>query len=186
MERWYDRALAPGPLGVVQAFVNSADIEDREEGLGSADELRAWLAEHGLLDPETPVDETDVLRVVTLREALRELMRANNGAVPDPAALAALDREVEAVGLRHSFGPDGGATLQAEAPGIGGAVGALLRIVLAAVANGSWSRLKACHRDQCRWAFYDASKNRGGRWCRMAVCGNRAKTRAYRRRQRGG
>ncbi|MGH2778535.1 MAG: CGNR zinc finger domain-containing protein, partial [Actinomycetota bacterium] len=31
-------------------------------------------------------------------------------------------------------------------------------------------------------AFYDHSKNRSGKWCTMRVCGNRAKTRAYRER----
>jgi predicted RNA-binding Zn ribbon-like protein len=32
--------------------------------------------------------------------------------------------------------------------------------------------------------FYDRSKNRSGRWCVMAECGNRAKVRAYRERER--
>jgi predicted RNA-binding Zn ribbon-like protein len=47
--------------------------------------------------------------------------------------------------------------------------------------DGSWSRLKACR--QCGWAFYDYSRNRSGSWCSMQLCGNRTKTRAYRRRQ---
>jgi len=37
--------------------------------------------------------------------------------------------------------------------------------------------------DDCRWAFYDSSKNRGGTWCRMEECGNRVKNRRYRDRQ---
>ena len=36
----------------------------------------------------------------------------------------------------------------------------------------------------CRWAFYDGSKNRSGRWCDMASCGNRMKARAFRERAR--
>ena len=51
-----------------------------------------------------------------------------------------------------------------------------------AVADGSWSRLKACRSETCRWAFFDAARNRSRAWCDMAVCGNRAKARAYRRR----
>ena len=39
--------------------------------------------------------------------------------------------------------------------------------------DGTWGRLKACAEDGCRWAFYDASRNQSGRWCSMAVCGNR-------------
>ena len=34
----------------------------------------------------------------------------------------------------------------------------------------------------CRWAFYDYSRNRSASWCSMQLCGNRTKTRAYRRR----
>jgi predicted RNA-binding Zn ribbon-like protein len=51
-------------------------------------------------------------------------------------------------------------------------------------ATGEWSRLKTCARESCRWVFYDASRNRSGRWCSMQVCGNREKTAAYRARNR--
>ena len=45
----------------------------------------------------------------------------------------------------------------------------------------AWSKsVKACQADDCHWAFYDSSRNRSGRWCDMAVCGNREKVRAYR------
>jgi predicted RNA-binding Zn ribbon-like protein len=52
--------------------------------------------------------------------------------------------------------------------------------VAAAAADGTWERAKACRADDCRWAFYDQSRNRSARWCDMAVCGNRTKVRAYR------
>ena len=57
-------------------------------------------------------------------------------------------------------------------------------IVQRAIVDGTWARLKACRWDTCQWAFYDTSKNRSGSWCSMAVCGNRAKAAAYRRRRR--
>jgi predicted RNA-binding Zn ribbon-like protein len=47
--------------------------------------------------------------------------------------------------------------------------------------DGSWSRLKACR--NCCWSFYDYSPNRSATWCSMQLCGNRKKTRAYRRRR---
>ncbi|MFI7544479.1 CGNR zinc finger domain-containing protein [Actinoplanes sp. NPDC049599] len=37
----------------------------------------------------------------------------------------------------------------------------------------------------CRSVFYDRSKNGSKTWCSMEVCGNRNKTRSYRRRQAG-
>jgi predicted RNA-binding Zn ribbon-like protein len=65
---------------------------------------------------------------------------------------------------------------------VAAALGAILAIVYQSMADGTWSRLKACRSDTCQWAFYDTSKNRSAHWCTMAVCGNRAKARAYRRR----
>ncbi len=58
--------------------------------------------------------------------------------------------------------------------------------VLAAAARlteaGRWSRVKLCASETCRWAFVDESRNRSRTWCSMAVCGNRAKARAFRAR----
>ena len=58
----------------------------------------------------------------------------------------------------------------------------MLAIVAAAQAEGTWERLKSCPASDCRWAFYDKSRNRSAVWCNMAVCGNRAKVRSYRER----
>jgi predicted RNA-binding Zn ribbon-like protein len=60
----------------------------------------------------------------------------------------------------------------------------MLATVFRAMSDGSWSRMKACGNPDCRWAFYDSSKNRSGRWCEMASCGNRMKARAFRERAR--
>jgi predicted RNA-binding Zn ribbon-like protein len=59
----------------------------------------------------------------------------------------------------------------------------LLIAVQAAVADGTWKRLKICADDECGWAFFDASKNQSRNWCEWG-CGNRAKTRSYRARRR--
>jgi hypothetical protein len=70
-----------------------------------------------------------------------------------------------------------------------GAPGRILGIVLAAIADGQWARLKAC--PDCRWVFYDHTRNGGKRWCLMyaggprgRACGTIAKVRRYRERQR--
>jgi predicted RNA-binding Zn ribbon-like protein len=60
------------------------------------------------------------------------------------------------------------------------AVAGLLTAIDRAERDQTWERLKVCARDTCRWAFYDASRNRSGRWCSMAGCGNHIKMkRAY-------
>ncbi len=46
-------------------------------------------------------------------------------------------------------------------------------------------RVKECAQDDCRWIFFDESKNRSRRWCVMDDCGNRAKARRHYRRTRG-
>jgi hypothetical protein len=62
----------------------------------------------------------------------------------------------------------------------------LLGAVAEAVASGTWDRLKICRNPECRWAYYDHSRNRSRAWCSMAVCGNRAKARAFRTRAADG
>ena len=62
------------------------------------------------------------------------------------------------------------------------AIDEVVRTVVAAMLDGSWQRLKAC--PNCHWSFYDYSPNRSATWCSMQLCGNRKKTRDYRRRRR--
>jgi predicted RNA-binding Zn ribbon-like protein len=66
---------------------------------------------------------------------------------------------------------------------VDGALARLAAVVIDAMHDGTWSRLKPCRHD-CRWLFYDHSTKRSGTWCTMSVCGNRLKARAYRRRHR--
>lgn len=70
-----------------------------------------------------------------------------------------------------------------------GLSGEIVVICLAALSSGEWSRLKAC--PDCRWVFYDHSRNGSKRWCLMTAggpdgrsCGSIAKVRAFRARQR--
>jgi predicted RNA-binding Zn ribbon-like protein len=58
----------------------------------------------------------------------------------------------------------------------------ILGAVLTAVADGTWSRMKACAAQDCQYAFYDHTRNRSARWCDVAGCGVRARMRSYRRR----
>lgn len=48
---------------------------------------------------------------------------------------------------------------------------------------GPLDRIGRC--PSCRWLFVDISKNRQRRWCSMATCGSRDKSRHYYRRARG-
>jgi predicted RNA-binding Zn ribbon-like protein len=77
-----------------------------------------------------------------------------------------------------------GSVLAPRGDGVAAAVGRVLAAVHAAMADGSWARLKACRARDCEWAFIDNAKNRSRAWCSMRVCGNREKVRSYRERTR--
>ena len=70
------------------------------------------------------------------------------------------------------------------ASGVDGYLAGVLSTLVTSIADGSWSRMKSCRNDTCRWLFYDQSRNRSGTWCTMAICGSRMKARAYRARRR--
>lgn len=173
---------APGELELVRAFVNTVDLEDGAEELSDPPALARWLAARGLLPGGSRVGPADLRRALELREALRTLLQRNNGGPSVPRAADALDAASRAAGLAVRFGPEG-ARLEAAAGGAPGALGRLLAAAAAAMADGTWERLKACRSETCAWAFYDRSKNRSRAWCSMAVCGNRTKVKAYRRRR---
>jgi len=179
------REAAPGPLALVQAFANTVASEGvlHWEAFADPDALRSWLVSWGLLAEGEPVAEADVVRAKEVREALRALLAANNGGGVDPAAVEALNRAAERAMLGVRFGADGRAALESGAGGVDGAIGKVLAAAHAGMEEGTWGRLKSCANGGCAWAFYDRSRNRSGRWCSMEVCGNRTKTRAYRRRK---
>ena len=181
------REAAPEPLALVQAFANTVAEEGhfRWEAIGDPDSLRSWLSRRGLLADGERVGEADVARAKEVRKALRSLLAANNGREADAAAIRALNLATERARLTVRFGADGRATLEPGAGGVDGALGRVLAAVHASMEEGIWGRLKSCANATCGWAFYDRSKNRSGRWCSMEVCGNRTKTRAYRRRRQG-
>ncbi|MFI8189920.1 CGNR zinc finger domain-containing protein [Streptomyces sp. NPDC085946] len=162
-----ERSAAPGGLALVQALVNTLDVESGADALDTAEgRARLGLAE----------DAVDGAR--ELRESLRAALLAHAGHPPH--------REVTPLGVLLAGAPllvriderDGSAAL---APADGRP---LLSRVAAAVAEalvaGTWTRLKACQAADCHWAYYDRSPAGRGRWCSMQVCGARAKMRRYR------
>jgi len=175
---------APGRLELVRRFLNTADFENETDELETPDGARRWLVAQRLLARNARVGEGERIKLFELRDGLRALAWANNGAPVGREALAGLNRLASTASIGALFDESGDVRLVVDRGDVDRAVSALLAIVWEAIRDGSWSRLKACRGERCGWAFYDASRNRVGTWCSMAVCGNRAKTRAYRIRQR--
>jgi predicted RNA-binding Zn ribbon-like protein len=175
-----DRPTAPGTLRLVQAFVNTVDREHGPDLFDDVSGLAAWL-EHHLLAAD--VREADLAPARDVREALRALLLANNGEPHDAGAREVLERAARRARLEATFPPDG-AALVPRASGVDAAVGRILAAAFAALVDGRWTRLKACPREVCGWAFYDRSTNASATWCSMQVCGGRVKAGAYYRRRR--
>ena len=167
-------------LQLVADFVNTVDLENDEETLVDSRALGDWLRTRGLWHGRTT--RADLDEALHVREALRELLRANNECEAE-ATGAAQRLTAAAARLRVDvcFVDSGGVRITARS----GGVAPVLAAAGQAMVDGTWQRLKACRSDTCRWAFVDLARNRSRHWCSMETCGNREKARAFRKRRRG-
>jgi len=166
-------------VGLLQDFLNTADIESETDLVATPASLREWLARRGLVPRAAELGAAEHARVLELRERLRDALEAITHGTSPRAAFTQLNSIAARVPLRVRF--DDAAHLEParrDAP----ALGPILAAVYDALGDEALVRLKVCRNDACRWAFYDTSRNRSGVWCTMAICGNRQKGRVYRRR----
>jgi predicted RNA-binding Zn ribbon-like protein len=174
------RTAAPGGLALVEDFL-------RTRNTVTVADLTRWMQEHAIAGR---AGSETLERAVPLREALRALMYANNGGPVDRDALSVVNDEIDACGIAPcvALGDDGAwvgwqtPRPARQAGGPHGLMPAVLAAVLTSIADGTWHRMKACAADDCRYAFFDHTKNHSGRWCDVSGCGVRARMRAYRRR----
>jgi predicted RNA-binding Zn ribbon-like protein len=172
----------PRHIELIRAFANTLDVEDGTDSLTSRSDLTRWLHEHDLLLRRTPSSDEDLALARQLREGLREALEAHHDGVSvDSPALRAATAQLP---LRMDCSGDGPA-LEPVDGGVRGALARLLVAVNEAVIADEWRRLKVCRDETCQWAYFDATKNRSKSWCGPA-CGNKAKTRSYRERQKVG
>ena len=170
---------APGQLELVRSFVNSRDLEAGRDLLLTSDDLDVWADQNGLMPAGATGSELS--RVLELREALRtSLLAHHDRTASSDSALKVINASMLWGAVRPSLSADGLTWVSADA-GVSGLVGRLMTAVSSAVADRTWPRLKVCRNDTCRWAFYDHSRSRTGRWCSMQVCGNRAKQQKFQR-----
>jgi predicted RNA-binding Zn ribbon-like protein len=175
---------APLPLLVVQGFVNTHDLETGSDLLDDPAAARKWLVDAGLLDRHSNLGDEDLGLARGVRKGIRAMLAANEGRSAAVEDLAPLRMIADARRPRLTL--DDEAALTLESPGrrdVQDALLGLLLIVRAAQEDGNWARLKICANPECRWAYYDRSRNQQGNWCDMAVCGNRLKNRQLRARR---
>jgi len=186
LTRLVDVKPAPPPLLAVQAFANTIDLETESDLLESTAAFRDWLQDLELAIPDLAVSRDDLGSARRLRETIRALLLANAEGRVDSAAATVLRAEVTDRPVYLAADPDGRLDLDlAPVESVEDFISDMIGITFRAQIEGEWRRLKLCRNDACRWAFYDSSRNRGGTWCQMEVCGNRIKNRHYRQRRRG-
>lgn len=173
------RAPAPGPLALVQAFLNShydLGAEHGAEVWRSPDAYARWLRDQGLLGGAAPVGVGELERALEVRALLRALLAG------DDTALGALD--VAAEGARVEVRLGSGGPRWVSDGSAASALGVVLASAAEAMRDGTWARLKICPGRACGWAFFDHSRNGSGRWCSMSICGGREKARSHYHRTR--
>jgi predicted RNA-binding Zn ribbon-like protein len=168
----------PEQLWLVESFLNSVDVESGRDDLDAVPRFQRWLRDHRRAAADVAT-EADLILARDLRTELRAELAGDRGGGP-----GRLDRLAAGIGLAVRFDRAGRATLVPAEAGVRGVLGEVLAAIVRATHDGTWDRLKMCSSDACRYVYYDRSRNGSRRWCSMAVCGNRNKTRAYRERSR--
>jgi predicted RNA-binding Zn ribbon-like protein len=182
-----DKKCEDEALELVRSFVNTLEIDgdERTEAVGDPGALAAWIREHAGV-PVKRLGRDDHRRALELRESLRALLLTHNGVGVESRELEPLRRAGAEAKLAVRLDRAGDVELAPASDGLRAFEEKILLAIAEAQALGTWRRLKACRAEDCHWAFYDSSRNRSGAWCTMETCGNRAKTRRYRRRRKGG
>lgn len=184
LQRQVEYKFAPGPLLAVQGLANTYSFEDDEELLLDPGSTGAWLTRSGLAAAGAPVSAAEHEKLRRFRSVVRSMIEANGAEPAGELDRRGLEQFVAELGVPLAAGPAGELEVDpGPAADVDGVIARMLGIIHRSQLLGEWARLKICASDECRWAFYDSSRNRGGTWCQMEVCGNRVKNRRYRGRR---
>jgi predicted RNA-binding Zn ribbon-like protein len=159
----------------------------RVETLVTTEDLGEWLVAADLLEATPDVTDAQLEGARELREAIDAGVQAAIAERPVPdATIAALARalpfatRVETVGR----GEDGSLRLVPAPPTDPAAYGLGLIARDATEMFGAAHRIRVCASETCSARFFDRSPAAARRWCSSRGCGNVAKARRHRQRQK--
>lgn len=164
------------------------------------DDFLGWSEKVGLLRHSVPnfrarpkAEKVEAFEEVRrLRAHLRDIYLAlGSGKRPPAEALEHLNEIVRRTVQWRRFRADGNDGCDGiscvwdlmDAPAIA-ALGPVAWKAAELLEHGPLDRIKECPADKCGWLFVDMSKNRSRQWCSMATCGNAAKVKRFRERQK--
>jgi predicted RNA-binding Zn ribbon-like protein len=185
-------------------FLNSiaTPVDTPIDWLDSGDGLLKWLAQAGLV-PAHELDELkahampgELDKVADQARALREWFRGfvhkHMGRPLPPKALQELGRLNKLLERDEAFSriarqrDRGGERLELRAMRRWRSPESLLLPIGEALARfvceEDFTQVKACEGHSCTLVFADHTRRHARRWCSMAICGNRAKQAAHRKR----
>jgi len=166
----------PAPLVPLIDFLNSQPIGGRPDAFESAATAEAYLALCGFDAGAVRVTPAGLRQLRALRDALIAVIERPD----DGDAWAAIDEIAGRAKLQVRVAAPGRTELRSAATGIQAVVDQTIAILHAALADGTWTRVRLCALDACHSAFYDATRSRTQRWHSYAMCGNRTNVAAYR------
>jgi len=185
------------PLDTAFDFVNTYELEGDAyvDRLTSLDVAATWLVEHGVVGHRrwivglnAGVDRSNALeRIVRTRSALWDVAHAvAHDEAPPQAAVEEVNRALRSQERIELVPADDGVRLGHSHVGdtVDDALSRIAESVARALGTGRDDRIRQCANETCQWLFYDESRTGRRRWCDMATCGNRAKARRHRERQR--
>ncbi|MFD0360520.1 CGNR zinc finger domain-containing protein [Nocardia sp. GCM10030253] len=174
-------AFVSGNLALDFAGTVKARATTFDDYLGTPADLAEWFVAADLLDGEPLCDTAIFDRAVRLREAGYRLALAAARGEPFAEADRGTVNEL-AVGELPRLALQSDATLiRTGTPDA--ALAAVARAAVEMLGGPDRGLIKECGRPECTRLYLDSSRGKSRRWCDMTLCGNRAKSAAFRARQ---
>jgi predicted RNA-binding Zn ribbon-like protein len=192
-----------GNLGLDFLNTIAVPVDTKVEWLASGNDLLAWLKRAKLL-PETVLEdlrkrtragELDAVagQARALRDWFKLFVYKYMGKRLPPRALRQLEPLNQLLAREEGFGQVVVNERHGDASGLmwrpqrrwaspESLLLPLARALADLVCTEDFSYVKACEGPACTLLFIDRSRRHARRWCSMAVCGNRAKQAAHRKR----
>jgi hypothetical protein len=168
----YAANLAPGNLELVQELANTIGVGAHPDLLASTGSGTQWLV--SLTGTRPPaLDRAALVVLRRMRSAVRRELSE------DATDLGGTEGAADLV-LRLRFDHEGVTVHHDDADVVNALGGRVAVALIEARATGALSRLKLCANPRCRVAFFDQSRNGGGRWHSSTRCGNAARVRLHR------
>ncbi|HLL79578.1 MAG TPA: ABATE domain-containing protein, partial [Ktedonobacteraceae bacterium] len=102
---------ASEPLILIEEVVNTRFGRTYPDSWKSPEQMRVWLIDHKILAEDTPLTQADHRRMLEVREALRALLRQNNGIAIAPENIETLNFLAKHAPLTVRFDQQGQAEL---------------------------------------------------------------------------